>query len=100
MDSEVSLPCSQDPDTGPYSEPDECNHQLPILFLCPNCVVIFSYLVSFSLSLVIIFLSSCFIFLHSFHQAHLQFIHPLWDSSTDGPDGNIRHLGGDCWQDD
>jgi len=32
MESEDSLSFSQDPDTGPYPEPDETSPHLPILF--------------------------------------------------------------------
>jgi hypothetical protein len=33
MEPEGSLPCSQDPSTGPYSEPDQSNQYHPILSL-------------------------------------------------------------------
>jgi hypothetical protein len=33
MEPEVSLPCSQEPSTGPYSEPDQSNPYQPILSL-------------------------------------------------------------------
>jgi hypothetical protein len=33
MEPEDSLPCSQEPSTGPYSEPDQSNPYHPILFL-------------------------------------------------------------------
>jgi len=32
MESEVSLPCSQDPDTGPYPEPVKSSAHLSTLF--------------------------------------------------------------------
>jgi hypothetical protein len=32
VEPEVSLPCSQEPASGPYSELDESSLQLPILF--------------------------------------------------------------------
>jgi hypothetical protein len=32
MEPEVSLPCSQEPATGPYPEPDEANPRLLTLF--------------------------------------------------------------------
>jgi hypothetical protein len=32
MEPEVSLPCSQDPATGTFSQPDESNPHSPILF--------------------------------------------------------------------
>jgi hypothetical protein len=33
METEGSLPCSQDPATGPYTEPDESNPHLPTLLI-------------------------------------------------------------------
>jgi hypothetical protein len=33
MEPEGSLPYSQEPSTGPYPEPDQCNSYRPILFL-------------------------------------------------------------------
>jgi hypothetical protein len=44
MEPEVSLPCSQEPSTGPYSEPDQSNPYHPILseihfnIVHPNCL--------------------------------------------------------------
>jgi hypothetical protein len=34
MEHEGSLPCSQEPSTGPYTEPDESNPSHPI----PSCL--------------------------------------------------------------
>jgi hypothetical protein len=39
MESEGSLPCSQEPATGPYPEPDESNLQSRTLFLSPILIL-------------------------------------------------------------
>jgi hypothetical protein len=41
MKHEVSLPCSQQPVTGPYPEPDESSPHTPTLFPNIRCSIIF-----------------------------------------------------------